>query len=84
MESPHRRHVLIVKIESDTKEALIRDVNHVLYYVARELPERGTVDSVMGGVESSNTIVYSEDQTITHESYWQSLLAFMESRNEAG
>lgn len=76
--SPHRRHVLMVKIEADSKELLIADFKHVLYMVRTKFDEEAEIiDSIMGGSHASNVIMYHEDQNVTHESYWEALEAYM-------
>ena len=80
--SPHRRHVLAMKIEADTKDALIHDIRQALFYIETELPDRDRMDSVTGGIHSGIIIVYNEDSRVTAESYWEEVQEFMKNREK--
>ena len=80
-DSPHRRYMLIVKIEADTKEAMIHAIRAALFEIESELPERDYKDSVTGGIDCSTIVMYNEDRNINHESYWESVNAYMGERN---
>ncbi|MBI1383017.1 MAG: hypothetical protein GC161_18255 [Planctomycetaceae bacterium] len=72
---PRRRHVLSLKIQADSPEEL----SWALKELAIQALERGfAANGASGGVSSCWSYEYSEDRTVTAESYRSTLISFLE------
>lgn len=70
-----RRFVLIAKVEGDTRRDLADAVHALLYQVEADKLGRS---SICGGPSSSHIASLTEDETVTHDSYFAALEAELE------
>ena len=65
---PRRRHVLTMEISGDTRDDVVERLRNTLQYI--EMYERGPgMDLTSGGVTASAQARWTEDKSVTGESY---------------
>ena len=74
-----RAHSLIMKVEADTRDGLIAELENVQRRILMEKMTRGT----MGGYSASNIYSYCQDPEMTHDRYFQGLDDYLEKQRSA-
>lgn len=78
MNAPRRRVMFELKIGADSVKDLIRSLEQLIFDIANGAPPQ----SVSGSPHSGYNYTYSEDETITHESYHAQLRDYLNNRRE--
>lgn len=73
-----RAHSLIMKVEADTKDDLVRELKHVIWRIRAGEITKG----VMGGYSASNIYSYCIDPDITHDTYFEQIDAWLEQERD--
>lgn len=74
-----RAHSLIMKVEADSEDALVHELEHVIFRIRTNQITCGT----MGGYSTSNIYSYCVDPGMTHDLYFQQIDAWLQQEREA-
>lgn len=75
--APRRRLEAVIRIGADDIHELVRAIDQISFDV-----DRGTVRCVSGGPSSGWFIEITEDESVTHDSYFKALNAYLKRQND--